>query len=165
MGNPQHSDTYGPPRRTGGLGRIRCRSWQKGAGGAVQWRDAPGCWRHERRCGCTFGTGTSTTPWLCWRRATSPYHCAPWRPGGCTGGTVVGGGYPPPESPRCRGCAGAKVHPHRRLCRQHPRASLHWTAPPAPFRLERHLIRPGPPFVWGVHRCRRAAAFPCRVIR
>ena len=52
------------------------------------------------------------------------------------------------------------MHPHRRSCRQHPRASLHWTGPPAPFRRERHLIRPGLPVRLGGPEVSPCCCFP-----
>ena len=43
-----------------------------------------------------------------------------------------------------------KVHPHRRSCYQHPRASLHRASSPASFGREMLFICPGPPIRLGV---------------
>ena len=77
MGRPQHGSTSGPPIRLGSPG---CTKWvflRGTAGDSARWRDARGCQQHKRRCGCTLCTGTSTTPWLYWRKATSSYHGSP----------------------------------------------------------------------------------------
>ena len=65
------------PRRMGSPGCTKRVFPRRTAGDSARWRDARGCQRHEWRCRCTSCTGTSTTPWLYWRRATSPYHGAP----------------------------------------------------------------------------------------
>ena len=72
MGRPQHGGTSGTPRRLGSPGCKKLVFPQRTAGDSARWRYARGCQRHKRRCGCTSCTGTSTTPWLYWRRATLP---------------------------------------------------------------------------------------------
>ena len=64
------------PQTTGGPRIYKMNFPTKGGRRQCPVEGCPGCQRHKRRCGCTSCTGTSTTLWSYWMRATSPYHGA-----------------------------------------------------------------------------------------
>ena len=81
------------------------------------------------------------------------------------GGTVVGGGCPPPVSPRCRVHASARSAPASPLVYQTPPGiPLPGTAVGFPLG-NSSCMSWAPHSSGGAQRCRRGAAFPCRVIK
>ena len=49
------------------------------------------------------------------------------------------------------------------LCARHVHDTVHCLRPPLVGKCILYVL--GPPFVWGAKRCRRVAAFPCKVIK
>ena len=78
MGGWQRRDGVGEPRPRGnGHGHSKWPSRPREARGAARWRDVWAERRQGRRCGYTFCTGMSWTPWSSWRKETSSTHSAP----------------------------------------------------------------------------------------